>query len=100
MANHCIFRCGFPFRNTTKIVLKRKLKRWKWNFTHNEQTELQNQETDHSALVDRMNQIAFENYQIQPWNREIHLFRAKEQRFFLEDFENLKEFFDLLNRLD
>ena len=70
-------------------VLKRRLKRWRWNFTHNEQTELQNQETDHIALVDRMNQIAFENYQIQPWNREIHLFRAKEQRFFLEDFEYL-----------
>jgi Thioesterase domains of type I polyketide synthases or non-ribosomal peptide synthetases len=70
-------------------VLKRKLKRWTWSFTHNEQEELQNQKADHNALVDRMNQIAFEKYKIQPWNREIHLFRAKEQRFFLEDFEFL-----------
>ncbi|MEM9820677.1 MAG: amino acid adenylation domain-containing protein, partial [Bacteroidota bacterium] len=70
-------------------VLKRKLKRWKWSFTHNEQAVLPDQATDHKALVDRMNQIAFENYKIQPWNREIHLFRAQEQRFFLEDFEFL-----------
>ena len=74
-------------------VLKRKWNRWKWNFTNNEKATAKLLETaenkDRQALIDRMNQMAFENYNITLWNGKIHLFKAKEQRFYLEDFEFL-----------
>jgi len=41
------------------------------------------------SLVDRMNHIAFNSYKVNPYDGPIHLFRAKEKRFYLEDFEFL-----------
>ena len=33
--------------------------------------------------------MAYENYKITPYDGTIHLFRAKEKRFYLKDFEHL-----------
>ncbi len=70
-------------------TLQRRFKRWKYRLTHNEQQELNKAETDHFALVDRMNHIAFQHYKLTPYDGAIHLFRAKERRFFMKDFEHL-----------
>ena len=71
-------------------TLQRRYKRWKWRLTHDEQQELKNTNGhNYEALVDRMNQKAFENYRLQPYDGAIHLFRAKDQRFYVNDFEYL-----------
>jgi len=70
-------------------VLKRRYKRWLWGRTHDEKKEVENTEADHLSLVDRMNHIAFNSYKVNPYDGPIHLFRAKEKRFYLEDFEFL-----------
>ncbi|MEL6867296.1 MAG: alpha/beta fold hydrolase [Bacteroidota bacterium] len=70
-------------------TLQRRYKRWKWRLTHDEKQELNQGTKDHEALVDRMNQKAFDQYTITPYDGPIHLFRAKERRFFVEDFQYL-----------
>ena len=46
-------------------------------------------EVDFLAKVDRANFIAYENYEVTPYDGIIHLFRARENRFYLKDFEFL-----------
>ncbi len=72
-------------------TLQRRYRRWKWRLTKGEQKELSKNgiSTDYEALVDRMNQKAFENYRLSPYDGKIHLFRAKDQRFYVQDFEYL-----------
>ncbi len=48
-----------------------------------------NGEVDFLAKVDRANFLAYENYEVTPYDGIIHLFRAKENRFYLNDFEFL-----------
>ncbi len=42
-----------------------------------------------ASKVDKANYTAFSNYKISPYSGTIHLFRAKEKRFYLDDFEYL-----------
>ncbi len=69
--------------------ISRMFKRWKWSISNNEDKAIEQGTKDHEALVDRMNQLAFENYKITPYEGEIHLFRAKERKFWIHDFEFL-----------
>lgn len=51
---------------------------------------LQKQEEDtFASQVDKANFTAFFNYKITPYAGTVHLFRAKEKRFYLNDFEHL-----------
>jgi len=68
-------------------VLKRYYQRWKWSRQGEEVAQKEDQ--NFAALVDQMNLKAFQKYQIQEYDGPIHLFRAKEKRFYLEDFEYL-----------
>ncbi|MEM1320999.1 MAG: amino acid adenylation domain-containing protein [Bacteroidota bacterium] len=70
-------------------TLSRRFRRWTWSLTHDEKAELKKTKTDHAALVDRMNHLAFDNYKITPYDGAIHLFRARERRFYVSDFEYL-----------
>ncbi|MFK7806620.1 MAG: amino acid adenylation domain-containing protein, partial [Saprospiraceae bacterium] len=69
-------------------VLKRRYDRWRWGRKNDVETQ-SSETSDAAALVDQMNLRAFENYRIKEYEGEIHLFRAKEKRFYLEDFEYL-----------
>ncbi|MFT6706360.1 MAG: amino acid adenylation domain-containing protein [Flavobacteriales bacterium] len=69
-------------------VLKRYYQRWKWS-RQSEEEMPQNDDQNFAALVDQMNLKAFEAYRIQDYDGPIHLFRATEKRFYLDDFEYL-----------
>jgi len=67
--------------------LKKRIERWRYKKKENKQ-EL-SAEVDVLGKVDRANGKAYENYKITPYDGTIHLFRAKEKRFYLKDFEFL-----------
>ena len=67
--------------------LKKRYERWKYKKSENKQE--QNMEVDALGKVDRANGMAYENYKITSYDGTIHLFRAKEKRFYLKDFEFL-----------
>ncbi len=67
--------------------LKKRFERWKYK--KNENKPEANAEVDALGKVDRANGKAYENYKITPYDGTIHLFRAKEKRFYLKDFEFL-----------
>lgn len=67
--------------------LKKRIERWKYKKNENKQAA--NPEVDALGKVDRANGKAYENYKITPYDGTIHLFRAKEKRFYLKDFEFL-----------
>ncbi|MFK8007118.1 MAG: amino acid adenylation domain-containing protein, partial [Saprospiraceae bacterium] len=67
--------------------LKKRIERWKYK--KNENKQAQNEEVDALGKVDRANGKAYENYKITSYDGDIHLFRAKEKRFYLKDFEFL-----------
>ncbi len=67
--------------------LKKRIERWKYK--KNENKQVQNTEVDVLGKVDRANGKAYENYKITPYDGDIHLFRAKEKRFYLKDFKFL-----------
>jgi len=69
-------------------VFRRRIKRWTYkNGPGGELEKATNKER--LARVDQMNNQAYNNYQMRPYDGTIHLFRAKEQRFYLDDFEFL-----------
>ncbi len=74
---------SFKYRSFTT---KRKIGRLFHNAFGKKQS---NGEVDFLAKVDRANFIAYENYVVTPYDGTIHLFRAKENRFYLKDFEFL-----------
>ncbi len=67
--------------------LKKRIDRWKYKKKENQQQ--QSPENDALGKVDAANGKAYENYKITPYDGAIHLFRAKEKRFYLKDFEFL-----------
>ncbi|HFC01144.1 MAG TPA: non-ribosomal peptide synthetase, partial [Phaeodactylibacter sp.] len=80
--------------------LKKRIERWKYKrlenpklnqkFNQNQNQKFnQNEAVDFLKKVDSANGRAYENYKITPYDGTIHLFRAKEKRFYLKDFEYL-----------
>jgi len=69
-------------------VLRRRLKRWTYKNGPGGKIEKTTNE-ERSARVDQMNHQAYNKYRMRPYDGSIHLFRAKEQRFYLDDFEFL-----------
>jgi thioesterase domain-containing protein/acyl carrier protein len=67
--------------------LKKRYERWKYK--KNESKQELSAESDALGKVDRANGMAYENYKITSYDGTIHLFRAKEKRFYLKDFEFL-----------
>lgn len=68
-------------------VLKRSLRRWMFKVRN--KNDQNGQQNNYAALVDKKNLEAFYKYRIQPYNGKIHLFRAKERRFYMNDQEFL-----------
>ena len=69
-------------------VFRRRLKRWTYKNGPGGDIEKTTNE-ERSARVDQMNNQAYNKYRMRPYDGPIHLFRAKEQRFYLDDFEFL-----------
>ncbi len=69
-------------------VFRRRLKRWTYKNGPGGKIEKTTNE-ERLARVDQMNNQAYNNYRMRPYDGPIHLFRAKEQRFYLDDFEFL-----------
>ena len=70
-------------------ILKRRYQRWIGYKNNAGESELRNSDTVYGGAVDQANKEAFDHYTITPYDGKIHLFRAKSQRFFLDDFEYL-----------
>lgn len=64
-------------------VIRRRMKRW------NYKPQEDGKDKDRLALVDKTNLKAYHSYRMKKYDGKIHLFRAKEQRFYLDDFEFL-----------
>ncbi|MEM9917682.1 MAG: amino acid adenylation domain-containing protein [Bacteroidota bacterium] len=69
--------------------LQMRWKRWKYQLNRTEDQPKPSSTVDHNARVDQCNKRAFEQYRIQPYGGDLHLFRAKERRFYVNDFEFL-----------
>ncbi len=69
-------------------VFRRQLKRWTYKNGPGGKIEKTTNE-ERLARVDQMNHQAYNKYRMRPYDGTIHLFRAKEQRFYLDDFEFL-----------
>ncbi len=69
-------------------VFRRRLKRWTYKNGPGGKIESTSNE-ERLARVDQMNNRAYNNYRMRPYDGTIHIFRAKEQRFYLDDFEFL-----------
>ena len=69
-------------------VFRRRLKRWTYKNGPGGKIESTTNE-ERLARVDQMNHRAYNKYRMRPYDGTIHLFRAKEQRFYLDDFEFL-----------
>ena len=69
-------------------VFRRTLKRWTYKKGADGKMKDSTNE-ERLAKVDQMNSKAYFNYEMRPYDGPIHLFRAKEQRFYLDDFEFL-----------
>lgn len=57
--------------------------------TLQENKKVKDGEVDYAAIVDQKNKEAFGKYRITAFDGALHLFRAKEKRFFIDDFEFL-----------
>ena len=69
-------------------VFRRRLKRW--TYKNGPGSKIENTTSkERLARVDQMNNQAFNKYRMRAYDGTIHLFRAKEQRFYLDDFEFL-----------
>ena len=77
---------NYKYRSFT---LRKRIDRWKYARTQKNQPEGANPEKDILGKVDAANGRAYENYKITPYDGTIHLFRVKEKRFYLKDFEYL-----------
>ena len=53
------------------------------------QEESPGEHAEFGGIVDQKNKIAFESYDLSPYDGKIHLFKAKNQRFWMSDFEFL-----------
>jgi len=69
-------------------VFRRRLKRWTYKNGPGGKIDKSTNE-ERLARVDQMNNQAYNKYRMRPYDGPIHLFRAKEQRFYLDDFEFL-----------
>ncbi len=69
-------------------VFRRRLKRWTYQNGPGGKIETTTNE-ERLARVDQMNKQAYNKYRMRPYDGKIHLFRAKAQRFYLDDFEFL-----------
>ncbi|MEO1625385.1 MAG: amino acid adenylation domain-containing protein [Bacteroidota bacterium] len=70
--------------------LHRRWKRWKYQLLQADaKTEEQAGVEEFGARVDQKNKLAFERYRITAYDGDLHLFRAVERRFYVDDFEYL-----------
>ncbi|MEM1123871.1 MAG: non-ribosomal peptide synthetase, partial [Bacteroidota bacterium] len=77
---------NFSYR---KYVYTRKLNNWKYRvFKEGKDTQTQ-QDTQLESIVNQSNFEAWKNYTITPYEGDLYLFRAEEQRFFIEDHQFL-----------
>ncbi len=69
-------------------ILKRRYQRWVGS-NQGDHNTLQEANAIYGGAVDQANKRAFDQYTITPYEGEIHLFKAKSQRFYLDDFQYL-----------
>ena len=67
-----------------KYVYQRRLNNWKHK-VFKDNTTVTDNEAQLAAMVNKSNFEAWKNYKITPYEGDLFLFRAKEQRFFIED---------------
>jgi len=68
-----------------KYIYQRRLNNWKYNLFKDKKSRSQNEESRLTGMINKSNFEAWKNYQITPYKGDLHLFRAKEQRFFIND---------------
>ncbi len=67
-------------------VLKRRYQRW---VGQNGKNDIKEADAVFGGKVDQANKKAFDQYQLTPYDGKIYLFKARAQRFYLDDFESL-----------
>lgn len=68
-----------------KYVYQRRLNNWKVKIFKEGKVAADNQDTQLENIVNQSNFEAWNNYKITPYSGDLYLFRAREQRFFIED---------------
>ena len=68
-----------------KYVYQRRLNNWKYKVLKDEKSINLEKENPLESIVSKSNFEAWNNYKITPYDGHLYLFRAKEQRFFIED---------------
>lgn len=75
--------------NYRKFVYQRRFKNWKTKLLHNKKKTTIENSSHLESVISKSNFEAWSNYKITPYKGDLYLFKAKEQRFFIEE----KDFF-------
>ena len=68
-----------------KYVYQRRLNNWKFKFFKEGKNTIVDADTKLEAIINKSNFEAWKNYTVTPYNGDLYLFRAEEQRFFIKD---------------
>lgn len=77
---------SFLYKTNTLQV---RFKRWTSGIKYDARENIRGDKSAQAIVVDQANMKAFDNYQITPYDGEIHLFRAEKRQFWVDDFEYL-----------
>ncbi len=73
---------NFSYR---KYVYQRRLNNWKYKMLKDDKYVDYDKQNPLESIVSKSNFDAWNNYKITPYDGQLYLFRAKEQRFFIRD---------------
>ncbi|MEM1121306.1 MAG: amino acid adenylation domain-containing protein, partial [Bacteroidota bacterium] len=68
-----------------KYIYQRRLDNWKYKVFNRKNKLSKSDENRLAEMVSRSNFEAWQNYKITPYDGDLYLFRAEEQRFFIDD---------------
>jgi len=68
-----------------KYVYQRRINNWKFKLFQGKKQQDDANNNQLESLINQSNFEAWNNYKITPYSGDLHLFRAEEQRFFIED---------------